>query len=211
MSVDGRRVRGERTRAAALDSTLLLASADGLDGLSLARLADTLGLSKSGLFAHWRSKEELQLAVIEHAREQWVAEIIAPALSAPRGLRRLWAAHDARMVFYESEKLPGGCFFANAYAEFNARPGVVRERLAAQLTDWTGFLTALAVQAVELGDLRPGTDPADLAFLADSLGVYTAMQAPVRGAKATCRRSRHALLTHLRALATDPTILPEPT
>jgi AcrR family transcriptional regulator len=209
MSEDGRRRRGERSRAAVLDRTLLLASVDGLDGLSLARLADTLNVSKSGLFAHWRSKEALQLAVIEHARQQWTSEVIRPALAAPRGVRQLWASHDHRMAFYESEELPGGCFFANAYFEFNARPGVIRERLVAELTDWTEFLTKLAQQSIDLGDLRPGTDPADLAYLTDSLGIYAAMQAPVLGAAVTCRHSRQALLGHLRALATDPTILPE--
>ena len=205
MSEDGRLRRGERTRTAVLDRTLWLASVEGLDGLSLARLADTLNVSKSGLFAHWRSKEALQLAVIEHARQQWTAEIVRPALDAPRGVRRLWAAHDHRMALYESEKLPGGCFFANAYFEFNARQGVVRERLVAELNDWTEFLTGLAEQSVDLGDLRPGTDPASLVQLTDSLGVYAAMQVPVLGAAVTCRRSRRALLGHLRALATDPT------
>jgi len=211
MIEDGRLRRGERTRTAVLDRTLRLASVEGLDGLSLARLADTLHLSKSGLFAHWRSKEALQLAVIEHARQQWINEVIHPALDAPRGVRRLWAAHDQRMALYESEKLPGGCFFANTYFEYNARPGAVRERLVTELADWTGFLTGLAEQSVELGDLRPDTDPTDLAYLTDSLGVYAAMQAPVLGAAVTCRRSRRALLGHLRTLATDPTILPEVT
>ena len=209
MSEDGRLRRGERTRTAVLDRTLWLASVEGLDGLSLARLADTLNVSKSGLFAHWRSKEALQLAVIEHARQQWTAEIVRPALDAPRGVRRLWAAHDHRMALYESEKLPGGCFFATAYFEYNARPGAVRERLAAELTGWTEFLTLLAAQSVETGDLRPGTDPAALAHLTDSLGVYTAMQTPIRGAAVTAASARRSLLIHLRALATDPTILPE--
>src|SRR4051794_39638532 len=98
MTEDGRLLRGARTRAAVLDRTLQLASVEGLEGLSLARLADTLNLSKSGLFAHWRSKEALQLAVIEHARQQWITEVIRPALDAPRGVRRLWAAHDHRMA-----------------------------------------------------------------------------------------------------------------
>ena len=209
MTSDGRLVRGERTRAAVLDRTLMLASVDGLDGLSLSRVADTLGLSKSGLFAHWRSKEALQLAVIEHARQQWIAEVTRPARAAPPGLRRLWATHHHRLAFYEAGTLAGGCFFANAYFEFNARPGVVRDRLAAELADWTRFLTGLAAEAVELGEVPAGTDPAVLAYLTDSLGVCAAMQTPVIGATTSCGNARRALLTHLRALATDPTILPE--
>lgn len=209
MTEDGRLLRGERTRAAVLDRTLLLASVDGLDGLSLARVADALGLSKSGLFAHWRSKEALQLAVVEHAREQWIAEVTRPARAAPPGLRRLWATHDRRMTFYETGRLPGGCFFANAYFEFNARPGALRERLAAELADWLRFLAALARDAVELGEVRAGTDPVVLAHLTDSLGISAAMQTPVLGAQTSCGHSRRALLSHLRAIATDPTILPE--
>ena len=97
MTTDGRLARGERTRTAVLDQALRLATVDGLDGLSLSQVADALGVSKSGLFAHWRSKESLQLAVIEHARAQWTGEVIRPALQAPHGVRRLWALHDRRL------------------------------------------------------------------------------------------------------------------
>jgi AcrR family transcriptional regulator len=204
MAVDGRLVRGERTRIAVLDRALLLATSEGLDGLSLGQLAEALGISKSGLFAHWRSKEALQLAVIDHARAQWTDEVLRPALAAPRGVRRLWAVHDRRLAFYEAERLPGGCFFANANFEFNARPGVVRDRLAAQLTDWMTFLTDLAAAA----DLRPGTDAAALAYEIESLGVCAVMQAPFLG-PATFRHARQTLLEHLRLLVTDPTLIAE--
>ncbi|MCM4084965.1 TetR/AcrR family transcriptional regulator [Paractinoplanes hotanensis] len=211
MGTDGRLLRGERTRTAVLDRALQLATTAGLDGLSLSQVADSLGVSKSGLFAHWRSKEELQLAVIAHARAQWTELVIGPALEAPRGVRRLWAVHNQRLDFYESKTLPGGCFFANAHFEFNARPGVVRDRLAVELRDWMGFLTSLATDAVALGDFRPGTDPAGIAYEAESLGVCAVMQAPVLGADVTFRHARRALFDHLRAVTTDPTILPEPT
>lgn len=211
MGTDGRLLRGERTRTAVLDRALQLATTAGLDGLSLSQVADSLGVSKSGLFAHWRSKEELQLAVIAHARTQWTDLVIGPALEAPRGVRRLWAVHNQRINFYESKTLPGGCFFANAHFEFNARPGVVRDRLAVELQDWMGFLTSLATDAVALGDLRPGTDPAGIAYEAESLGVCAVMQAPVLGADVTFRHARRALFDHLQAVITDPTILPEPT
>jgi AcrR family transcriptional regulator len=209
MTQDGRLVRGERTRTAVLDQALLLATVAGLDGLSLSQVAEALGVSKSGLFAHWRSKEALQLAVIDHARAQWTDRVIRPALEAPRGVRRLWAVHDHRLAFYESEELPGGCFFANAHFEFNARPGVIRDRLAAELTDWVAFLNSLAVEAVTAGDLRPDADPGGIAYQIESLGVCAVMQAPVLGRDVTFRHARRALLGHLRVLATDPTILPE--
>ena len=211
MTSDGRLARGERTRTAVLDQALLLTTVAGLDGLSLSQVAAALEVSKSGLFAHWRSKESLQLAVIDHATAQWTDRIIRPALAAPRGVRRLWAVHHARLAFYEAEVLPGGCFFANANFEFNARPGVIRDRLAAVLTDWMTFLTGLAAEAVELGDLRPEADPAGIAYETEALGVCAVMQAPVLGRDVTFGRARRALLEHLRALATDPTILPEPT
>jgi AcrR family transcriptional regulator len=207
MTVDGRLARGERTRTAVLDRALLLATSEGLDGLSLGQLAETLGISKAGLFAHWRSKESLQLAVIEHARAQWTDEVIKPALTAPRGVRRLWAVHDRRLAFYEGEALPGRCFFSNANFEFNARPGVIRDRLAVQLRDWMTFLTGLAVDARDLGDLRPVFDPAALAYEAESLGVCAVMQAPMLGPVAFTH-ARNALRGHLRALATDPLELP---
>ena len=210
MTQDGRLARGHRTRTAVLDSALRLATVAGLDGLSLSQVADELRVSKSGLFAHWRSKEALQLAVIEHAREQFVDEVVRPGLRAPRGVRRLWSVHERRLAFYESGALPGGCFFANANFEFNARPGVLHDRLDQQLTEWMTFLTGLAGEAVALGDLRPGTDPAALAFLTESLGVCAVMQAPALGHDATFGHARRALLGHLRAHATDPTILPEP-
>jgi AcrR family transcriptional regulator len=209
MTVDGRLARGERTRTAVLDRALLLATSEGLDGLSLGQLAETLGISKSGLFAHWRSKESLQLAVIDHARRQWKDEVIRPAMAAPRGVRRVWQTHDRRLAFYESGRLPGGCFFANAHFEYNARPGVLRDRLGAELTDWMNFLVGLAGDAVAVGDLPPATDAAALAYETESLGVCAVMHAPVLGPEVTFRHARHALLGHLRALAADPSILPE--
>src|SRR3954467_13736381 len=94
---DGRLLRGERARHAALDAAIGLATASGLDGLSFNQLAERPGGSKSGLFAHWRTKEELQLAAIEHAQERFTRVVVRPALHEPRGLRRLWALHEGRL------------------------------------------------------------------------------------------------------------------
>jgi AcrR family transcriptional regulator len=209
MTHDGRLVRGERTRHAVLDQALLLATVNGLDGLSLSQVADALGVSKSGLFAHWRSKEALQLAVIDHARAQWTELVIGPARAEPAGLRRLWAVHHSRLTFYESGVLPGGCFFANAHFEFNARPGVIRDRLTVELRDWMAFLTRTAADAVERGEAHPGVSPAGLAYHTESLGVCAVMQAPVLGTAPTFQQARVALREHLRSIATDPTILAE--
>jgi AcrR family transcriptional regulator len=159
-------------------------------------------VSKSGLFAHWRSKEALQLAVIDQARAQWTARVIRPAFDEPAGVRRLWAVHDRRLAFYESGALPGRCFFANAHFEFNARPGVIRDRLAAEQADWMAFLTRVAAEA---DDLRDGTDPAQLAYLIESLGVCAVMQSSESG----FRHARRVLHDHLRTVALNPEILPE--
>ena len=149
--------------------------------------------------------------MIDQARRQWTERVVRPAMSAPAGVRRLWAVHDSRIAFYEAAVLPGGCFFAGAHFEFNARPGVIRDRLAAEQADWMTFLTGLARDAVTAGDVRADVDPAVLAYHIEALGICAVKQAPVLGTGPTYHQARLALLGHLRAIATDPTILPEPT
>ncbi|MFG3709155.1 TetR/AcrR family transcriptional regulator [Micromonospora sp. NPDC047670] len=209
MTVDGRVARGDRTRAAALDAAVMLATEVGLHGLSLAQLADTLGVSKSGLFAHWRSKEALQLATVDRAVEQWQERIVEPALRAPRGVRRLWALHQARIDFYAARVLPGGCFFASTDFEYNARPGPVRERLAEVFGRWTAFLERLVREAVDAGELPADTDVAQLAYEIDALGISAALRSRLLNPDTTYRHARQGLLNRLRALCPDPTLLPE--
>ena len=206
---DGRVVRGERTRTAVLDAAVALVTAHGLDGLSLGRLAEHLGVSKSGLFAHWRSKEELQLATIDHARALWVSRVLSPALKAPRGVRRLFAAHQAKLDFYAApDALPGGCFFAKAQFEFNARSGPVRDRLTTALRDWLGVLERLVREAIELGELRRDVDPTQLAYEIEALGMAAVMHSRLLSPDAFAL-ARRAALDRLHALCTDPTLLPE--
>ncbi|MFF5181940.1 TetR family transcriptional regulator C-terminal domain-containing protein [Micromonospora sp. NPDC000316] len=209
MTVDGRLARGERSRNAALDAAVVLATESGLDGLSLAQLADTLGVSKSGLFAHWRSKEALQLAAIDRAVTLWRERVVAPALLAPRGVRRLRALHDARLGFYASGVLPGGCFFANTQFEFNARPGPVRDRLIEAYTQWTRFLEDLVRQAVDAGELPADLDVAQLAYEIDALGMAAAMNSRMLDPDAAYRHARAGLRSRLLALCPDPTLLTE--
>jgi len=209
MTVDGRLARGERSRNAALDAAVVLATESGLDGLSLAQLADTLGVSKSGLFAHWRSKEALQLAAIDRAVALWRERVIAPALLTPQGVRRLRALHDARLDFYATGVLPGGCFFANTQFEFNARPGPVRDRLAEAYTRWTAFLENLVQQAVDVGELPADLDVQQLAYEVDALGMAAAMNSRMLDPDAAYRRARAGLLNRLRALCPDPNLLAE--
>ena len=157
--------KGQRTRAAILDQAAGLATIDGLEGLSIGRLAVATGMSKSGLYAHFGSKLELQLATIEAARETFVAEVLRPALDAPKGIQRLLAACDAYLSHIERRVFPGGCFFSAAAADVGTRPGPVRNAIAAQLREWLALLERLAREAAELGQLDPAApDPHQLAF-----------------------------------------------
>ncbi|MEU2699336.1 MULTISPECIES: TetR/AcrR family transcriptional regulator [Micromonospora] len=209
MTSDGRVARGDRTRTAVLDTAVALATEVGLHGLSLAQLADRLEVSKSGLFAHWRSKEALQLATVDRAVAQWQERIVTPALSAPRGVRRLRALHEARIDFYAARVLPGGCFFANTEFEYNARPGPVRDRLAEAFARWTALLERLVQEAVDLGELPADLDVPLLAYEIDALGISAVMRSRLLDPDATYRHARQGLLTRLRALCPDPTLLPE--
>jgi AcrR family transcriptional regulator len=207
--LDGRLVRGERTRVAILDAAVMLATEVGLSGLSLSQLADRLGASKSGLFAHWRSKEELQLATIDRAREQWIERVVGPALRAPRGVRRLWALHEQQIHFYESRALPGDCFFTHTKFEYAQRPGPVRDRLVEVVSEWVSLFERLAAEAVALGELAPSVDPAQLAFEIDAIGVGAVHQSRLLDRASAHRRSRAAVLGRLRALCPNPALLPE--
>src|SRR5271155_3234812 len=123
-----RQPRGLRTRKAILLRAVHLAPLEGLEGLTVGRLADDLKMSKSGLFAHFGSKEDLQLATVETARQIFIDEITRPALAAPKGLPRLWTLLDRWLAHVEQELFAGGCFFTAASFEFDGRRGPVRDR-----------------------------------------------------------------------------------
>ena len=120
--------KGERTRTAILDTAAALASEHGLEPLSIGGLAAAANMSKSGVFAHFGSKEDLQLATVDHAAAIFVREVIEPARAAPRGIARIWALLDGFLDYLEREVFAGGCFFATTSVEFKNRPGVVRFR-----------------------------------------------------------------------------------
>jgi len=134
--------KGEQTRAAILDRAVDLASAEGLDGLTIGRLATELEMSKSGLFAHFGSKQELQLATVEAAAYRFTATVIAPALGEPDGVPRLRALGESYLEHLDLYS--GGCFWAATSAEFDDRPGPVRDAIAAALDAWIGELTRQA-------------------------------------------------------------------
>jgi AcrR family transcriptional regulator len=157
------RADGERSRRKILDAAALLATTEGLEGLSIGRLADHIGMSKSGLYAHFGSKEELQLATIEAAGAIFDAEVVAPARDATTPLAKIETLCEQFLSHLERRVFPGGCFFASAAAEFDTHPGPVRERIAAFQRGWTDQLTGLVAEAQAAGQLRD-EDPNQLAF-----------------------------------------------
>lgn len=206
---DGRRLKGQRSRDVILEQAVAMASVDGLGGLSLGRLAEAAGVSKSGFFAHWRDKEELQLDAVDWAGRQWVDHIVRPALAAPRGVRRVMVLHEARLRFYADGVLPGGCFFFVAQAEFDDRPGPVRDRVAKAMREWLAFIATLVEEAVTMGELRDAVEPDQLAFEINALGEATVSHARLIDPEIAYSRSRTAVLDRLRALTLDPSLLPE--
>jgi AcrR family transcriptional regulator len=160
--------KGQRTRHAILDTATALATEEGLEPLSIGRLAEATAMSKSGLFAHFGSKEELQLATVDHAAEVFVREVIAPAREAPRGLARVWALCDRMVGYSERQVFPGGCFFAKASFEFNNRPGPVRDRIREMLRSWMSYLEHAVEQAQEAGELDPDVSAREIAFQLDA-------------------------------------------
>jgi len=158
------RADGERTRAAILRTAASLATVDGLEGLSIGNLAIATGISKSGLYAHFGSKQDLQLATVDEAEQILSAEVIGPALAARPGLAQLAALCDAFFSYVERRVFPGGCFFAATALEMGTRPGPVRDRVAAVQSGFTALLHSFAVTALEQHELPAGEDPGRLAF-----------------------------------------------
>jgi AcrR family transcriptional regulator len=156
--------KGERTRAAILDEALRLVSKAGLDGLTIGALADATGLSKSGLFAHFGSREELLLAVLDHGQTQFTEVVLKPALEKARGVPRLRAMFTNWLDWTESAELPGGCPMIGGATEFDDRPGPVRDMLAGGQRAWIETLKRAVQQAVQEGQLAAGTDPEQIAF-----------------------------------------------
>jgi AcrR family transcriptional regulator len=205
---DGRLKRGRETRQAILDRAADISSVEGLEGLSIARLAADLDISKSGLFAHFGSKEDLQLATIETAREVFIRDVVRPSQAEPEGLPQVLAACTNRLQYMRSA-FAGGCFFYAVMAEFDARPGRVRDRLAELRVDMVRWLEGLLKQAQRLGQLKPGVTPADLVFQLDAFALAANGDARLIDDEVPMRRALEATLHVLRAAAADPSVLPE--
>jgi len=158
------RADGQRTRQLILREAVSLATVDGLEGLSIGNLAKAIGISKSGLYAHFGSKQELQLATVDEAGRIFQAEVVEPALAAPAGLAQLVAVCDAFFDHLQRRTLPGGCFFAGAALEMGTRPGPVKERVAGFQGAFVGLIRQFAAAALRQQQLPAAEDPDFLAF-----------------------------------------------
>jgi AcrR family transcriptional regulator len=155
--------KGQQTRATILDAALALASQMGLEGLSIGALAEVTGMSKSGVFAHFGSREELQISVIREYHRRFELEVFYPAIAEPRGLPRLAALFE-RWLKRVSVEIDSGCIYISGAVEFDDRPGPVRDALVGMVQAWQAALARAIRLAIEEGHLRPDTDPLQIQF-----------------------------------------------
>ena len=202
--------KGRQTRAAILDAALTLASQKGLEGLSIGVLADVTAMSKSGVFAHFGSREELQIAVVHEYHARFEAEVFAPALLEPRGLPRLRALFE-RWLRRVSAEVDSGCLYISGAVEFDDRPGPVRDALVTMVRTWQQALGRAIEAAIGEGHLRDDTDPAQLLF--ELHGFVLALHHDARflcnaGAAARARVAFERLLADCASAAQPPLTAP---
>ena len=197
---DGRVLRGDRTRRVVLARAVDLASVEGLDGLSIGRLAADLEISKSGLIAHFGSKEGLQLATIRAARAIFVHTVIEPTLETPPGMARVRALLDAWLAYSSDRRFPGGCFFARASHEYAARPGAVRDALAVIDEEWLGLIAESIAAAQEVGEIALDVDPKQLAYEVDAY-LDSANLRSLLGRKGVYEQAERAVRDRLSAVS----------
>jgi AcrR family transcriptional regulator len=160
--------KGEATKTSILDEALHVASQVGFEGLSIGQLADRTEMSKSGLFAHFRSKEQLQLQTLDHAVARFTDIVVRPTLKAPRGEKRVRELFE-RWLDWETDALAGGCVFVAASNEYDDQPGAMHDSLLRQQRDWTEFIATVTGTAVSEGDFRSDVDPRQFAFTLQGL------------------------------------------
>ena len=197
-TVRKRRSDGERSRNAILREAAQLATVEGITGLSIGRLAEAVGMSKSGLFAHFGSKEELQLATVDTANTVFSELVIEPAENAPDGLERLRRLADGYLRYVEAGTFAGGCFFATTLAEVDMRPGPVRDRLVAFSADWLGLLESAVRDAQSEGLIDTAEDAGQLAFEVEAALFLANGQFVVARTSEPIERARRAIDRRLR-------------
>ncbi|TMC70192.1 MAG: TetR/AcrR family transcriptional regulator [Chloroflexi bacterium] len=201
-TTDRRLQRGERTRQAILSHASRLASAEGLEAVSLQRLASDLGISKSGLFAHFGSKEELQLATVEEAGRVFTEEVLRPGLKAAAGLGRIWAMCNSYLSYLRRAVFPGGCFFEAALAEFDSKPGRVRDAVVERRGYWVASLARAVREAKTAGDIQSEVDSDQVAWELSCLLVGANASFVQDGGNVGMERARRAIRERLERIAT---------
>lgn len=207
-SSDGRVARGNVTRRLVLDHAVAVASVEGLDGLTVGRLAGDLGLSKSGVFALFGSKEDLQLATVRAAIRIFLEQVVHPAHELPHGIHRLWRLCTAWLAYSQRRVFPGGCFFYAVTAEYDARPGRLHDTIAAARRNWFSFLEQTLREAQQAGQARADVDREQLVFEICALMELANGESVLHGGDAGYRLAARGILSRLRDAATDPALLP---
>lgn len=169
VAVDRRRERGDRTRRVILEAAAILASVEGLEGLSIGRLAEHLEMSKSGLYAHFRSKEELQLATIAMTGEIYARDLMTPAMEAPPGRERALRFADLFLDYVRDGPFPGGCFFITSFLDPARQRGRVQAALAGIQRELLAFFETCLRDAQAAGEIPADADPRRLAFAVDGI------------------------------------------
>jgi AcrR family transcriptional regulator len=205
---DNRIERGNQTRRLVLARTTQIASVEGLEALSLGRLAAELSLSKSGVFALFGSKEELQLATIRAAARIYVDQVIKPVQEVAPGIGRVLALCDTWLGYSEHRVFSGGCFFYSVTAEFDARTGPVHDALAKARANWFDFVEQTVEDAHAAGDLVPDADVPQLVFELTAFLDAANADSVLRDDAASYARAAMAVRTRLRTVAADPALLP---
>jgi AcrR family transcriptional regulator len=196
-----KRLRGLKTRESILRRAVSIASVQGLEGLTIGKLAGELGISKSGLFAHFGSKEELQLAVVEAARLIFVDRVVRPAYQE-QGMKRLRALYENWISYSDEKTFPGGCFFSAVSLEFDDRPGRVRDQIMKLMKMWLGTLEATARAAQAAREIKKDMDPHQLAFEMHALATAANWSSRLFQDKTAFRTARTAVLQRLEQLGT---------
>ncbi|WP_350348429.1 TetR/AcrR family transcriptional regulator [Agromyces sp. G08B096] len=208
-STDGRRVRGDASRRAVLAHAVDLASIDGLDQISIGRIASAANVSKSSVATLFGSKEQLQLAAVATAGQRYLETVTEPARVQPHGVRRVVALLDRVVAYSQDRVFPGGCFFSASAADFHAKPGAVRDAIAAQLEGWLAYLAHQMRLAMQQGELPGMTDPdgpEQLAFELQGTFEWMNLMAVIHDDDLPYRRARRAYRDRLLALGADPAV-----
>ncbi len=192
------RAPGDRSRARVLEQAAALATLDGLDGVSIARLADATGMPKSSVYVLFGSKEQLQLETIETARTSLITHVVAPAISTtPPGRERLQRLCDGYLDYIEQRVFPGGCFFVGAAADMGGRSGPVRDRVADYQRQWSDLLAQTTRDAQAAGEVSRDADPDQLAFELGAILTGTNVAAVLHDDNTIIDRARGAIRSRL--------------